>query len=125
MAKPRVSLFDDFERVVDEFFDDLLIERWRCGVLSDQFERAEVIDHRDRYEVRLAAREINPAELEVEVHDRRLTVRLPMPAGGKIESSFRFNDAVDSEHVVAHWSAGLLTITLPKQKGRRVELKHS
>jgi HSP20 family molecular chaperone IbpA len=122
MAKPRLSLFDDFERVIDEFFDEMLIGRWRAG---RQFERAEVVDLRDRYEVRISAGEIDPAELDVEVNDRRLTVRVPTQYGGKIESSFRFADTIESEHVDARWSSGILTITVPKKKGRRIELKDS
>jgi HSP20 family molecular chaperone IbpA len=122
MAKPRVSLLDDFERVMDEFFDEMLIGRWRVG---EHFERAEVVDHGDRYEVRIAAGEIDPAQLDVEVHDRRLSVRLPTRQGNKLENAFRFGDAIESSQVSARWSAGILTITLPKQKGRRVELKNS
>jgi HSP20 family molecular chaperone IbpA len=122
MAKPRVSLLDDFERVMDEFFDEMLIGRWRG---AEQAEPAEVVDHGDRYEVRIAAPEIDPAHLDVEVHDRRLTIRIPTRQGGKLESAFRFSDAIESAQVSAHWAAGILTIILPKQKGRRVALKNS
>ncbi|HUA33753.1 MAG TPA: Hsp20/alpha crystallin family protein [Candidatus Binataceae bacterium] len=122
MAKPRASLFDDFERVIDEFFDEMLIGRWRAG---GEFERAAVLDRGDHYEVRIEAAHIDPAHIEVEVSDHRLTARVPSPQGEKVESSFRFADEIENEHAGAHWSAGVLTITLPKKKGRRVTLKHS
>jgi len=42
--------------------NELLIDRWKCGTSALDFERAQVIDHPDRYEVRVAAVGVDPAK---------------------------------------------------------------
>jgi len=123
MAKSR-GLIDDFERAFDEFFDEMLIDRWKGGgTASLEFERAQVIDHRDRYEVRVAAVGVEPAKIQCEVSGQRLAVHVPDKLGGTLESSFKFSDLIDGEASTAKWSDGTLVITLPKTKGRRIALK--
>ncbi|HKN01591.1 MAG TPA: Hsp20 family protein [Candidatus Binataceae bacterium] len=121
MRKNNAQLFEQFERVIDEFFDELLIDPWRCGT-GEGFEPAEVINHRDHFEVRVATRGVDAAKIEVESLGQSLTVRAPL-GNRNIESSFTFPEAVDAEAVTARWSNDLLTIILPKQKVRRIALK--
>ena len=125
MAISRGFGIADFERAFDEFFDELLIERWKCGTPAVEFERAQVIDHRDRYEVRVAAVGVDPAKIHAEVSGQRLVVQVPDPRGGTLESSFAFSDPIDGEASTAKWSEGTLVITLPKKKARRIALEDS
>ena len=121
MAKGS-GLIADFERAFDEFFDEMLIDRWKSGAPGVE-ERAQVIDYRDRYEVRVAAVGVDPAKIQAEVSGQRLAVHVPDKLGGTLESSFAFTDSIDGEASTAKWSEGTLVITLPKKKGRRIALK--
>ena len=125
MATSRGFGIADFERAFDEFFDEMLIDRWKCAAPSVEFERAQVIEHRDRYEVRVAAVGVDPAKIHAEVSGQRLAVRVPDKLGGMLESSFAFSDSIDGEASTAKWSEGTLVITLPKKKGRRIALMDS
>ncbi len=122
MAAGR-GLIANFERAFDEFFDEMLIDSWKGATSALEFERAQVIDHRDRYEVRVAAVGVDPAKIQAEVSGQRLAVRIPDKLGGTLESSFAFSDPIDGEASTAKWSEGTLVITLPKKKGRRISLK--
>ena len=122
MANSR-GLIADFQRAFDEFFDEMLIDRWKAGTPAPEFERAQVIDHRDRYEVRVAAVGVDPAKIQAEVSGQRLTVKVPEKLGGAIENSFTFSDSIDGETSTAKWAEGTLVVTLPKKKGRRIALK--
>jgi HSP20 family molecular chaperone IbpA len=113
----------DFERAFDEFFDELLIDRWKCGMPAVDFERAQVIDYPDRYEVRVAAVGVDPAKIQAEVSGQRLALLMPDKLGGTLESSFAFSDSIDGESSTAKWSEGTLVITVPKKKARRIALK--
>jgi len=115
----------DFERTFDEFFDEMLIDRWKGGTAAFEFERAQVIDFPDRYEVRVAAVGVDPAKIQAEVSGQRLALRIPDKLGGTLESSFAFSDSIDAEASTAKWSEGTLLITVPKKKGRRISLKAS
>jgi HSP20 family molecular chaperone IbpA len=122
MASSR-GLIADFERAFDEFFDEMLIDRWKGGTGALEFERAQVIDHPDRYEVRVAAVGVDPAKIQAEVSGQRLALRMPDQLGGTLESSFVFSDSVDGEGSTGKWSEGTLVIKVPKKKGRRIALK--
>src|SRR5271156_2284638 len=122
MASSR-GLIADFERAFDEFFDEMLIDRWKGATSALEFERAQVIDHPDRYEVRVAAVGVDPAKIQAEVSGQRLAVHIPDKLGGTLESSFTFSDSIDGEASTAKWSEGTLVITLPKTKSRRIALK--
>ena len=124
MPKQPAQLFDEFERAIDEFFDELLIGPWQCGV-GEQFADAEIVDHLDRYEIRLVAEGIDPSQIEVETLGRRLTVRASAGPRRHIERSFTFAENVDAEAASARWATPTLTIILPKQKARRIHLKDS
>jgi HSP20 family molecular chaperone IbpA len=125
MATNRGFGIADFERAFDEFFDELLIDRWKCGTPALEFERAQVIDHPDRYEVRVAAVGVNPAKIQAEVSGQLLRVRVPENLGGKLETSFSFSESIDGEASTAKWSEGTLIVIVPKKKGRRIALKDS
>jgi HSP20 family molecular chaperone IbpA len=90
-----------------------------------EFERTQVVDRHDRYEVRVAAVGVDPARITAEVSGQRLSVHVPDKLGGTLESSFAFTDSIDGEASTAKWSDGTLVITLPKKKGRRIALKNS
>jgi len=125
MASRRGFGVKDIERAVDEIFDELLIDRWKCGTGAADFERAQVIDNGDRYDVRVAALGVDPSKIQVEVSGQRLAVSVPDRFGGMLESSFAFSDLIDGEASTAKWSEGTLLVTVPKKKGRRIALKHS
>ncbi len=124
MASSR-GLIADFERAFDEFFDEMLIDRWKSGTPGLEFDRARVVDRGDRYEVRIAAVGVDPAKIQAEVSGQRLAVHIPDKLGGTLESSFAFSDSIDGEASTAKWSEGTLVITLPKTKSRRIALKAS
>ena len=123
MRKQSEQLFNEFERAIDEFFDEFL-DRWQCGV-GEQFADAEIVDYADRYEIRLGADGIDPEKIEVESLGRRLTVRASTGPRRNVERAFTFSENVDAEAASARWLTGTLTITLPKQKARRIYLKDS
>jgi HSP20 family molecular chaperone IbpA len=123
MRKQSDQLFSEFERAIDEFFDEFL-DRWQCGA-GEQFAEAEVVDYADRYEIRLAAEGVDPEKIEVESLGRRLTVRASAGPHRHVEKAFTFAENVDAEAAFARWLTGRLTITLPKQKARRIYLKES
>ena len=124
MRKQSEQLFNEFERAIDEFFDELLIERWQCGT-GEQFANAEIVDYADRYEIRLVAEGVDPEKIEVESLGRRLTVRASAGPHRNVARAFTFAENVDTEAASARWLTGRLTITLPKQKARRIYLKDS
>ena len=124
MASSR-GLIADFERAFDEFFDEMLIDRWKSGTPGLEFDRTQVVDRGDRYEVRIAAVGVDPAKIQAEVSGQRLAVRVSDKLGGTLESSFAFSDSIDGEASTAKWSEGTLVITLPKKKARRIALKAS
>jgi HSP20 family molecular chaperone IbpA len=118
----RDLVFGDFERAVDAFFDEMLVDRWKCGAAS-RFESAEVSDLPDRYEIRLASRGVDPKSIEVESRGQRLTVRAGAAEFGRLESVFTFAENVESESASAAWSRGVLTVIVPKHKARKIALK--
>ena len=122
MASSR-GLIADFERAFDEFFDEMLIDRWKGGTGALEFERTQVVEHRDHYEVRVAAVGIDPEKIQAEISGQRLALRMPDQLGGTLESSVAFSDSIDGEASTAKWSEGTLVITVPKKKGRRIALK--
>ena len=125
MADKRGFGFADFERAFDEFFDEMLIDRWKCGTPDVEFARSQIIDRDDRYEVRIAAVGVDPVTIDVEIVGQRLAVRMPEKLGGTAASSFSFADSIDGEASTAKWSEGTLVITVPKRKSRRIALKAS
>ncbi len=112
-----------FERAFDELFDELLTTPWRCGQERGEFERADIVDLQDRYEVRIAVPREHARKVSLEVRGQRLSLRAPSGVGGLVESTFSFSEAIDSERVAARWAQNVLSIIVPKAKGKRVPLK--
>ena len=113
--------FGDFARAVDELFDDLLITRWREHG-RPTFEHPLVSDRGAHYEVTVVTATADARAMEVEVSDLRLVVRFPGPVG-PVEHAFDFTHPVECDAVNAKWNAGLLSIVLPKKRGRRVNVE--
>src|SRR5580658_929995 len=111
----------DFERALDEFFDEMLISRWRCASERDEFENAQVLDHPDRYEVRIAVPHADPAQIEIEVAGQRLSVRAP-GADGIFETDYSFAVPIEPEAASARWSEHTLIVIVPKQKPKRIKV---
>ncbi|HXN85868.1 MAG TPA: Hsp20/alpha crystallin family protein [Candidatus Binataceae bacterium] len=112
---------EEFERALDEFFDEMLISRWRRPPLGE-FENAQVIEHHDRYELRISAPEVDQRLVEVEVTGQRLSVSAPGGPEGKFESSCSFALPIESETIEARWSNRTLIIIVPKQKPKRIKV---
>jgi HSP20 family molecular chaperone IbpA len=125
--KIRGLTLTDFARTFDEFFDELLIDPWQCGEERDEFERSEIFDHGDRYEVRVAVRGVDRSKIDAEVTAHRLTVRAPGGIRGTLESSFSFVQEIETSAATATTTAikDTLVINLPKRKSRRIALKES
>lgn len=103
----------EFDRALDELFDEMLIGRWR-NERQSQFSKTLVLDYGDRYEVRISTAPVRPEGVELEASERRLTVRLPTPEG-IAEQSYTFSDAIDANKATSRWEAGTLTAILPKK----------
>lgn len=120
MAKSAViSLLERFERDCDELFEEML-GRWRFGRPAPVVGPAIVLDRGDRYEVRLFGLSgLEPEDVEAEVTDRKLRVRVRRGVGAAFERWFSFPKPVDREAVAAQFSDGVLVIVLPIKKSRR------
>jgi len=112
----------DFERALDEFFDEMLISRWRRSIDRDEFDRAEIVDHEDRYEVRIAIPGAHADRIEVDVSGQRLTVRAPTGPNGIFESSYSFSIPINGEAASARLANETLVVTVPKQKPKRIKV---
>lgn len=112
------TAFSDFERAVDQLFEDLLLSRWR----TTEYEHAPVVDHGDHYEVRIAAAGADPRRMEVEVTERRLHVRIA-GAARPVDRTFELTHAIEPAEVTARWKRGILEIKLPKKRGRKIKVE--
>ena len=121
MARSGIN-FEDFERAIDEFFDEMLISRWRRGLERDEFENAQILDHPDRYEVRVAVPHVDPQRIEIDVAGQRLSVRAPAHAEGIFETAYSFAVPIVAEAVEARWTDQTLIIVVPKQKPKRIKV---
>ncbi len=110
-----------FESACDELFDELL-GRWRSRPLRIEMPAVQV-DRGNQYEVRIEASVADPRTIEVEVSASNLIVRIPPGARPGVQHTITFAQRVDSERTTARWSNGVLTITLPKQRGQRVKVE--
>jgi HSP20 family molecular chaperone IbpA len=114
----------DFERALDEFFDEMLISRWRRAGERDEFENAQIFDHPDRYEVRIAVPNVDPERIEIDVAGQRLSVRAPAGAQGTFESAYSFAAPIEAEEVEARWNNHTLVVIVPKQKPKRIKVNN-
>ena len=113
--------FDDFDRVVDALFDDLLIARWRRHPGATAPGDAQVTDWGDRYEVTMARLHAEPDQVEIEATERRLIVRI----GGAASSHQRvveFPHHVEASAVTARLDDQELRVVLPKKRARKIKV---
>jgi HSP20 family molecular chaperone IbpA len=107
----------NFEKAIDEFIDDVLVSPWRHAEARG---RHSVRDAGHEYEIELFAPELDPADIEVEVVDNQLIVR---DKHGRLESVFTAPTPIDVDRARARWKDGVLVITLPKRKHRKIPLE--
>lgn len=126
MRKRDGVTIEEFQRAMDEFFDEMLISPWRGAARErepEEFERARVIDRRSRYEVEIEIPGCDPGAVEVEVLGQNLHVRIPCHGEGRLESSYSFAEKIDQERVTARWANDTLLVTLPKQSPKQVKVE--
>jgi HSP20 family molecular chaperone IbpA len=111
----------EFDRAFNEVFEDLLIKRWRGPAGARRLGKALVLEDEDTYRVKVALPGADPDKLEVEAGEWRLTVRA-LIGGGQDESTFDFSRRIDTERVTARFEAGILEVTVPKARGRKIEV---
>jgi len=122
-TKPFSFTLDDFSRTFDELFDGML-QRWRMAHAAGESEHAIVRDHGDHYEVLIALGGVDPDQVDIQVSERSLTVRVPADASALCEGSFAFSEPLRREAVTARVADGMLEITLPKlARSRRVRVE--
>ena len=124
MAKRGVIGVLDFERTLDEFFDEMLISRWRRAVERDEFENAQLLDHPDRYEVRIAVPNVDPEHIEIDITGQRLSVRAPAGSEGTFQTAYSFAVPIEAEGVQARWTDHTLIVIVPKQKPKRIKVNN-
>jgi len=124
MARRAGISVEDFERALDEFFDEMLISRWRRAAERDEFEKAQILDHSDRYEVRIAVPNVDPERIEIDVAGQRLSVRAPAGSEGTLETAYSFAVPIEAEAVEARWIDHTLTVIIPKQKPKRIKVNN-
>jgi HSP20 family molecular chaperone IbpA len=122
MARRAGISVEDFERALDEFFDEMLISRWRRTAERDEFENAQILDHPDRYEVRIAVPTVDPERIEIDVAGQRLSVRAPAGSEGTFETAYSFAVPIEAEAVQARWTDHTLIVMVPKQKPKRIKV---
>jgi HSP20 family protein len=109
----------DFERAIDEFFDDVLISRWRKGAGPPDSNLRDAGNH---YEIEMATGGIEPGDLDIEIAGNQLTVR---DKRGTIEGIFTVPAPIDAERAHARLNGGILVIVVPKRPRRRIPLEKS
>jgi HSP20 family molecular chaperone IbpA len=108
----------DFKNLCDEMFDELLVARWR-GRPGSGSDRLVAVDQGESYQVTLPTADADPQTLELEVSDHSLRLSIPSWSGSA-QNTCHFPHPIDSERVTANWRDGVLQVTLPKKRGRRI-----
>ena len=122
MKRSDTKALRDFERACDELFDEWL-GRWHGGAATEASGGAVMVDRSGEYEVRVEAAVEDPEVIHVEVSEAGLIVRIPPGANPAIERRMTFAQPIDRERTTARWADGMLTIVLPKLRGRRVKVQ--
>jgi HSP20 family molecular chaperone IbpA len=122
MKRSDTITLREFERACDELFDEWL-GRWHRGAAAGISAGVVVADRGEEYEVRVEAAVEDPKVIEVEISEAGLIVRIPPGAHPAVERRMTFAQPIDHERTTARWAAGMLTIVLPKQRGRRVKVQ--
>lgn len=113
---------EEFDRVFNEVFEDLLIRRWRRPGRVRDYGKALVVEDEENYRIKIALPDADPQKLEVEVSEWRLAVRTPT-AQGQGENTLDFSHPLDTERVTARFEAGILEVLAPKARGRKIEVR--
>jgi HSP20 family molecular chaperone IbpA len=121
--QPASIIGEEFDRVFNDLFEDLLIKRWRPvpGRVRN-LGKALVVEDEECYRVKMALPDADPRQLEVEVNEWRLVVRSRM-APEVEENTLDFSHCVDTERVTARFGGGILEVLAPKDRGRRIEVR--
>lgn len=122
MAKRTGISIADFERAFDEFFDEMLISRWRRAADSSESEHSQVIEGPDHYEMRIGVPNVDPGHIEVEVTGQRVLVRATDGRETIFERSYSFEVPIEDATVQARCSGDTLVIVVPKQKPKRIKV---
>jgi HSP20 family molecular chaperone IbpA len=112
---------EEFDRVFNEMFEDLLIKRWRRPGRVRYFDEAVVVEDEEDYRIKIALPDVDPRQVEVEVSEWRLAVR-SLRAQGREEKTLDFSHRIDIERVTARFAAGILEVLAPKAPGRKIEV---
>jgi HSP20 family molecular chaperone IbpA len=124
MRKINGISIEDFERALDEYFDEMLIAPWREGPGPGGLAHSQVIDRGDYYEVRIAVPGVDPNRIGVEMIGEQLCVRAPAGRQGRIESTYSFAAPVNHGAVRARWARGVLVVSLPKLGPTRIKINY-
>ena len=141
-----VSMFDEMDRMLDSMFDNAH-SFGKIGSLSTRNPAVDVTEHETLYRIEAELPGLDESLVDIKVEDGVLTLSTPekiLDANLKAEDSeqprylirerrsVHFNRSfvlpkdVDREGITAHFSKGLLTLTLPKQEKalpRKIEIK--
>jgi HSP20 family molecular chaperone IbpA len=124
MRRLVVISIEDFERALDEYFDEVLIAPWREAPAPAGLANPQVADCGDYYEVRIAVPGVDPGGIQVEMMGEQLCVRAPAGRQGRIESTYSFAAPVNRDGVQARWAGGVLVVSLPKLRPTRIKINH-
>ena len=111
----------EFDRVFNELFEDLLIRRWHGHGGLRQAGKSIIAEDEESYRVKIPLPHVDPENLVVEVTESRLTVR-GLAGEGREQSTLVFSRRIDTERVTARFEAGILEVMLPKARGRKIEV---
>jgi HSP20 family molecular chaperone IbpA len=95
-----------------------LTARWhgRQGSVGD---RVIAVDKGESYQVTIPTADADPKTFELEVSDHSLRLNIRRWSG-LVQNTCHFANPIDSERVTATWRDGVLQVTLPKKRGRRI-----
>ena len=82
-------------------------------------DRLVLVDQGESYQVTLPTADADPQTMDLEVSDHSLRLRT-RSWSGLAQNTCHFPHPIDSERVTASWRDGVLQVTLPKKRGRRI-----
>lgn len=119
----------EVDRLFDELCSDFDLPVMFCRIAGD----LDLVEEGDTLVVRLELGNMNPEDVQISVHERRLIISAEyVEEGGKIKSSRTFRKEmrlpclIRTDEVKAAFNDGVLTVRLPKcasQLGHRIEIK--
>ena len=135
--KPFFDERDAFIRSFDSMFDDMLnttfptIRDMGVSVTKGAYPKVNIISHVDKVEIVAELAGFSKKDINLEIEEGLLTISGKSPScvdddkdgptyylrelkRSSFKRSFKINDNLDMENVVAGFSNGLLTINLPR-----------